>query len=186
MTSPPARRPRNPVARRQAIVDAAIRVIADGGLAGLTHRRVAEVADVPVGSTTYYFKDLDELREAALAEAARAAVDGLAQWSQELAETADLPTTLARLTAEYLADRDRYRALNELYTAAGHRPELRQLARQWSDGLIALLEPYTGRDRAEAIAVFIDGALLRALITDAPSPTTALSEGLARLIRDGR
>ena len=70
MTAPTGRRQRDPAGRRKTIIDAATRVIADAGLAGLTHRRVAEVAGVPVGSTTYYFRDLDELREAALADAA--------------------------------------------------------------------------------------------------------------------
>lgn len=182
MTPQQPRRPRDPAGRRQTIIDAATRVIAEAGLAGLTHRRVAEVAGVPVGSTTYYFKDLDELREAALADATHGSIDGLDQWAQALADTMDLPTTLAQLTAEYLADNDRYRAVNELYTAASHRPELRALARLWSEGLISVLEPHVGRDTAEAVAVFIDGALLRALITDQPLSTTALTDALAKLI----
>jgi DNA-binding transcriptional regulator YbjK len=84
LTAPSARRPRDPAGRRQTIIDAATRVIAEAGLAELTHRRVAEVAGVPVGSTTYYFKDLDELREAALADAARCSIEGLDQWADEL------------------------------------------------------------------------------------------------------
>lgn len=181
MTEPAPRRPRDPTGRRQAIIDAATRVIAEAGLAGLTHRRVAEVADVPVGSTTYYFKDLDELREAALADATRASIDGLDQWADELTQTADLPGTLAQLTAEYLADHDRYRACNELYTAASHRPELRPLARLWSDGLIDILARHVSRDAAHAMTVFIDGALLHALITDEPLSIRALADALAKL-----
>jgi TetR/AcrR family transcriptional regulator, regulator of biofilm formation and stress response len=170
------------VGRRQTIIDAATRVIAEAGLAGLTHRRVAEVADVPLGSTTYYFKDLDELGEAALADAAHTSIEGLDQWAEALTDTTDLPGTLARLTAECLADHHRYRAVNELYTAASHRPELRQLARLWSDGLIAVLEPHTTRSTAEAVAVFIDGALLHALITGEPLSTAALAEALTKLL----
>lgn len=182
MTTRPARRPRDPEGRRQTIIDAATRVIAEAGLAGLTHRRVAEVADVPVGSTTYYFKDLDELREAALSDAAHASLEGLDEWAQTLSATTDLPGTLARLTAECLEDHDRYRALNELYTAASHRPELRPLARSWSDGVIKILEPRTGRTTAQAVAVFIDGALLHALITGEPLSTAMLAEALAKLM----
>jgi DNA-binding transcriptional regulator YbjK len=171
------------VARRQTIIDAATRVIAEAGLTGLTHRRVAEVANVPVGSTTYYFKDLDELREAALGDAAHASIEGLDEWAQVLTDsTTDLPGALARLTAECLADHDRYRAVNELYTAASHRPELRPLARLWSDGLIKILEPHTGRRAAHALTVFIDGALLHALITGEPMSTEALTDGIARLL----
>lgn len=184
MTTPLRRRQRDPEGRRQTIVAAAIRVIADAGLAGLTHRRVAELADVPVGSTTYYFKDLDELREAALGDAARASVDCLDEWARALTDGTDLPHALTRLAAAYLADHDRNRAINELYAAASHRPELRQLARLWFDGLIAILEPRTGRTTAEAVAVFFDGALLHALITDEPPDTAVLTESLAKLLAD--
>lgn len=181
MTERTTRRPRDPTGRRRVIIDAAVRVIAESGLSGLTHRRVAEVADVPVGSTTYYFKDLDELREAALAEATRASIEGLEQWSEALTDTTDLPGTLARLTAEYLAADEQFRAMNELYTAASHRPELRPLARLWSDGLVDLLARRVERDAAHAMAVFIDGALLHALITDKPLSTEALTAALAKL-----
>jgi DNA-binding transcriptional regulator YbjK len=182
LTAATRRRPRDPAGRRQTIIDAATRVIAEAGLAGLTHRRVAEVAGVPVGSTTYYFKDLDELREAALADAARASIEGLDQWAEALSDTPDFPGTLARLAAEYLADHDRYRACNELYTAASHRPELRPLARLWFDGLISILEPHTGRTAAQAAAIFIDGALLHALITGDPLSTAALGEALGKIL----
>jgi TetR/AcrR family transcriptional regulator, regulator of biofilm formation and stress response len=181
LTAPPARRPRDPAGRRQTIIDAATRVIAEAGLAGLTHRRVADVANVPVGSTTYYFRDLDELREAALADAAHASIEGLEQWKRALAQADDLPATLATLTVECLADHQRCQSLNELYTAASHRPELRPLARLWVDGLIDVLEPHVGRDTARAIAVFVDGVLLHALINDEPLSTEALNEAMTKL-----
>jgi TetR/AcrR family transcriptional regulator, regulator of biofilm formation and stress response len=182
LTTQPQRRPRDPTGRRQTIIAAATRVIAEAGLAGLTHRRVAEVAGVPVGSTTYYFKDLDELREAALADAAHASIQALDGWAQALTDGTDLPGTLARLTTECLADHDRNRAVNELYAAASHRLELRPLAQLWPEGLIKILEPRAGRNTARAVAVFIDGALLHALITGEPLSTDVLAEALAKLL----
>lgn len=51
--------------RRSRIIDAALDVIAEKGVAGTTHRRVAAMADVPLGSMTYRFHSMDELlREA--------------------------------------------------------------------------------------------------------------------------
>ncbi|HWU08014.1 MAG TPA: TetR family transcriptional regulator, partial [Streptomyces sp.] len=52
--------------RRERIIDAALRVVADRGIGGLSHRTVAAEADVPLGSTTYHFASLDELLVAAL------------------------------------------------------------------------------------------------------------------------
>ncbi|KZS58771.1 DNA-binding transcriptional regulator [Mycobacterium kansasii] len=184
MTAESQRRPRDPAGRRQAIIEAAGRVIARHGLGDLTHRRVAAEADVPVGSTTYYFSDLAALREAALTHVATSAADWLEQWRSDLDESADLPATLARLTADYLTDLDRHRTLNELYVAASHQPELQSLARLWPEGLVTLLEPRIGRRAAEAVTVFLDGATLHSLITGQPLSLAALTDAIARLIAD--
>ncbi len=51
--------------RRRVILEAAVRVIGDGGPDAITHRRVAAMARVPLGSLTYYFESREELvREA--------------------------------------------------------------------------------------------------------------------------
>jgi len=61
--------------RRNEILEAAIRVVADGGPDAITFRRVADRANVPLGSLTYHFESREDLvREAFrlyLAEAAR-------------------------------------------------------------------------------------------------------------------
>jgi AcrR family transcriptional regulator len=51
--------------RRHEIAAAGLRVVEREGLDGVTHRRVAAEAGVPLASTTYYFTSLDELMEAA-------------------------------------------------------------------------------------------------------------------------
>ncbi|MFI9105077.1 TetR/AcrR family transcriptional regulator [Streptomyces fildesensis] len=61
--------------RRRRIIDAAIRVVGERGIAGLSHRSVAAEAGVPLGSTTYHFATLDDLLVAAL----RQANEGFAQ-----------------------------------------------------------------------------------------------------------
>ncbi|MDP3814773.1 TetR/AcrR family transcriptional regulator [Pseudomonas sp.] len=47
--------------RRQAILDAAMRVIVRDGVRAVRHRAVAAEAGVPLSATTYYFKDIDDL-----------------------------------------------------------------------------------------------------------------------------
>lgn len=46
---------------RQAIIDAALTIIARAGVRAITHRIVASEAQVSLGSTTYYFKNIDDL-----------------------------------------------------------------------------------------------------------------------------
>ncbi len=47
--------------RRQAILDAALRIIVREGVRAVRHRAVAAEAEVPLSATTYYFKDINDL-----------------------------------------------------------------------------------------------------------------------------
>lgn len=47
--------------RRRQILEAALRIAAREGIRGVKHRSVAKEAGVPLASTTYYFKDIEEL-----------------------------------------------------------------------------------------------------------------------------
>ena len=53
--------PRQRGDRRQLILDTTLRMIAAGGIDSVTHRRVAEAAEIPLGSTTYYFESREHL-----------------------------------------------------------------------------------------------------------------------------
>lgn len=172
--------PRDPH-RRQRILDAARALIPVHGIAGLTHRLIAAEAGVPVGSTTYYFADLADLTEAALADTAAATREALRGWSAALADSEDLPATLAALTADHLARSEQLLTVNELYLAAARLPELRPLARVWFDGLVDALAPHTGAVAARAIATYLDGALLHALTAERVPDTAALTAPIAAL-----
>ncbi len=52
--------PRNPD-RRRALTDAGLRVLAENGARGLTHRAVDTEAAVPIGTTSNYFRSRDAL-----------------------------------------------------------------------------------------------------------------------------
>ncbi|ARU87735.1 TetR family transcriptional regulator [Pseudomonas sp. M30-35] len=47
--------------RRQAILEAALRIIVREGVRAVRHRAVAAEAQVPLSATTYYFKDINDL-----------------------------------------------------------------------------------------------------------------------------
>lgn len=172
--------PRDPH-RRRRILDATRALIPRHGIAGITHRLVAAEAGVPVGSTTYYFADLAELTETALAETAAATRAALADCADRLAGGADLPATLSALTSGYLDHPEQMLTVNELYLAATRHPELRPLARVWFDGLVDILTPHTGATAARAIAMYLDGVLLHALSNDSTIDTAAMTAALTAL-----
>ena len=53
---PLARRKRDGEERRRELCDAAIQVLAEHGSRGLTHQRVDRTAEVPDGTTSYYYR----------------------------------------------------------------------------------------------------------------------------------
>ncbi|MEU9382893.1 TetR family transcriptional regulator, partial [Streptomyces sp. NPDC048279] len=89
--------------RRQRIIEAAIRVVGEKGLAGLSHRSVAAAADVPLGSTTYHFTTLDELMVAALRQANEGFAKVVAAYGGLDDPAADLVTALARILGDWLS-----------------------------------------------------------------------------------
>ncbi|MEU2250725.1 TetR family transcriptional regulator [Streptomyces sp. NPDC019224] len=168
--------------RRDRIIDAAIRVVGERGIAGLSHRSVAAEADVPLGSTTYHFASLDELLIAALRRTNENFAAVLRE-SPALADPdADLAAELARLLGEFFAGgRGRAELEYELYLAALRRPALRPVAAEWTDGVTALLQPRTGPATARALVALMDGICIQVLLTGGAYDEAYAREMLGRV-----
>lgn len=175
-------RKRDPEARRGLILDAAREVIAEVGTERATHRAIAKRAGVPLGSTTQYFPTRADLVAAALARTTDDWRHELANWQAALEESEAIPATLAALLREYLANGDLSRIETELYLAASRDPALLPLARQWLDGLAAVLAPWADPESAAAVAAFIDGATLQAVVTGTRPSAEFLEQAIARLL----
>ncbi|GAA3827167.1 TetR/AcrR family transcriptional regulator [Streptomyces phyllanthi] len=170
--------------RRQRIIDAAIRVVGAKGLAGLNHRSVAAEADVPLGSTTYHFKTLDELMVAALRQANEGFAEVVAARGALEDPRCDLAGELAALTGELLAgDRTGVELEYELYLAALRRPALRPVAADWVRDFTELIARRTDPATARAVVALIDGICLQVLLTGAPYDEEHAREMLGRVIR---
>ena len=77
--------------RRTEILDAALRVLAEHGMRGLTHRAVDAAAGIAPGSTSYYFRSRSALVEgcvARLVEVDQAAPEVVAVPSMDLVDAA--------------------------------------------------------------------------------------------------
>ena len=115
--------------RRQRIIDAAIRVVGQKGIGGLSHRSVAAEADVPLGSTTYHFKTLDELLVAAMRQANEGFDKAVTASGAFEDPRVDVAGELAGLLGQWLAgDRTELELEYELYLAALRKPALRPVA----------------------------------------------------------
>ncbi|KAF4409340.1 MULTISPECIES: TetR/AcrR family transcriptional regulator [Streptomyces] len=170
MAAAPGRGRRYDPDRRQRIVDAAIRVVEQGGIAALSHRSAAREADVPLGSTTYHFATLDDLLGAALRQVNGEWLAGVEAWERGLPPDAPLADEVTRYV-ESVVTRDRARVELEydLYLAALRREAVRPLAADCLDHTVRLLRRRTPDDAsARALAALIDGLVLQLLLTGRP------------------
>ncbi|MCP2166304.1 transcriptional regulator, TetR family [Goodfellowiella coeruleoviolacea] len=172
--------------RRQAIIEATLRVIERDGVAGVTHRSVAREAGVPTTATTYYFASLDELLTATLtwsADALATEITGLI--SRALATGDSGAGDAAELLAAAVGrNRGRSLAEYELYLLAARRPELRPAARRWINVLAETLGPHSDDPVAlRALLAAVDGLVLQGLIADEPPTAESIRPVLSYLIR---
>ncbi|AZQ33948.1 TetR family transcriptional regulator [Streptomyces cyaneochromogenes] len=169
--------------RRQRIIDAAIRVVGEKGIARLSHRTVAAAADVPLGSTTYHFKTLDDLLVAALRQANEGFAKVVASRGGLEDPETDLAGELAGLMGEWLAgDRTGVELECELYLAALRRPALRPVAAEWARDLADRLSRRTDAVTARALVALVDGICLQVLLTEAPYDEEYARDVLRRVI----
>lgn len=164
-------------ARREALLDAALRVLEREGPAAVTHRAVAAEAGVPVASATYYFATLDDLYVSALQRATR----------EQIALFASIGEHDARRFAEVVhtwafADRAAAVAQYELLFLAMRRDALRADAEAWYAALERAIDPerlHPARTRVTALAV--DGLLLRLLWLGEPSTVEGVEAALREI-----
>ncbi|MGP3981493.1 TetR/AcrR family transcriptional regulator [Streptomyces sp. KR80] len=184
MTPPPTRR--YDPDRRQRIIDAAIRVVAERGIEGLSHRSVAAEADVPLGSTTYHFATLDDLLVAALRKVCVEPPTAIEGWHRHLGKDAPLAERLADLLeAAMTGDRGRIRLEYELYLAALRREALQPVAAEWLDAAVGTLGRYTADEAtARVLIALIDGLMLQLLLSGRPFDRAEARRALARVIGD--
>ncbi|GAA0235249.1 TetR/AcrR family transcriptional regulator [Cryptosporangium japonicum] len=104
--------------RRARLLDAAVAVIAEHGLEGVTHRAVAAAAGVPLATTSYFFSSLDELVGAAVTRVA----DAILESADVLAEGAPVEHTIDLLVEVVTAPTVLVQF--EAYLGRSRRPEL--------------------------------------------------------------
>lgn len=174
---------------RQALIDAAISVVAERGLRGLTYRAVAEQAGVTHALVTHYFGSRDAFIREALESTVRSAERGLFDDSQSLHEfAAPLPEFVERESQLLLFQ-------YELIFESLRRPELVDaIHRMYQDVENSAAEqlsrhgiPDDNGALQRLIVAALDGLLLRQLVEGDKEKTeeslTLLREML-RLTRD--
>lgn len=169
--------------RKNRIVDAAIEVIAEHGVAGTTHRLIAAAADVPLGSLTYHFSSLDDLRAQAFRRHAErmsvtyaAHFDGVETCEQLVEAVTDL------IHGDAGADARDWAIAYELYLAALRDPALRAITETWMRASRAVLERFVDPTTARGVDALIEGLVMHKTLSTSPLPREQIHAIVARAV----
>jgi DNA-binding transcriptional regulator YbjK len=180
--------------KREQILDASVRVFGTGGAAAVTHRAVAKVAQVPLGSTTYYFTDRDDLLLQTMAHARAAEAIRLTSIVDALDETLTVDRAVVVLTEMFfdktVADPLYDLALFEMFMEATRNVTVREEARQWSrmigtlvDRVLPPSDPALPREVVvQIVACLVDGLMPEA-VSNGELTVADLSERLDLVVR---
>ncbi|MGQ4386705.1 TetR/AcrR family transcriptional regulator [Streptomyces sp. SAS_270] len=173
---------------REALLNAAVRVVAQGGLRKLTYRAVAQEAGTTHGLVVHHFGSRDALIEEALTHAIRTSLNTSAL-EPGTGKVADFSVGLSEMVT---ADPDIQAFQYELLLESRRRPELlphlRALYDEYFDATrreLARMLPGGGADRPLTRLIFaaLDGLVLHQLVFGDPGTTDAAIEELRGLLR---
>ncbi|MDJ1645293.1 TetR/AcrR family transcriptional regulator [Streptomyces pakalii] len=169
--------------RRERILAATLDHIVEEGAAGVSHRKIAARAGVPLGLMPYHFSGMDALlRDAFTGFAGR--IVGV---FEEHLGGARTPAHACEAVAELihrLAEGPRRELVltQELYTLAARHPEYRDLTRIWMRHSRHLLEKHFDADTACQLDALIEGLVLhQALDNDTPHSRDRTLQAVIRL-----
>jgi DNA-binding transcriptional regulator YbjK len=171
MSAPVNTKRRNP--RRREILEATLRLIGEGGVKGVTHRAVAQEANVALASTTYYFDSKSVLVEEALELMIARSIEDVRRFTTCPPQISrdELIDRIAGFADGQVNDPNAFvLAQYELMLESGRDKYLRPLARRWTiaymDGFERVVRSAGLPERAtEIITNFVEGAVLNQVTT---------------------
>ncbi len=179
-----------PVARerRDALLDAALEVVVESGMRGLTHRAVDRAADAPEGTTSGYYRTRRALQ---LALARRIAhrisgdVDAMgAELLSHEATEEEIRALVIDLFARWLAS-PLLLAKVELTLEATRDPELAEIVNSDRARVVGIVEGLLGacpagerRPRAATLMAALDGILIEAMLRPPAERQAFLAESV--------
>jgi DNA-binding transcriptional regulator YbjK len=121
-----------PTDRRTVLADAAIDVLAEAGMRGLTHRAVDRAAQLPAGTTSAYYRTRQALLTALvrrLVALDQAELQAVGEQTPVPRDAEELVARIAAFVEQRLAGDERRRSLARYACAieSVHQPELREI-----------------------------------------------------------
>ncbi|HCE0899874.1 TPA: DNA-binding transcriptional regulator RcdA [Escherichia coli] len=165
--------------RREKIIQATLEAVKLYGIHAVTHRKIATLAGVPLGSMTYYFSGIDEL----LLEAFSSFTEIMSrQYQAFFSDVSDAQGACQAITdmiySSQVATPDNMELMYQLYALASRKPLLKTVMQNWMQRSQQTLEQWFEPGTARALDAFIEGMTLH-FVTDR-KPLSR--EGILRMV----
>ena len=179
--------------RREQLMVAATRVVAEHGLRGLTHRAVDRQAGLSEGTCSAYYRTRQALQLGLAEHVAGTLTDDVVALADQLQDCGPDDERKTELTGQlilrWVKERDLLLARLELGLAAARDPGLATVMGDWRDrlvGVVASVVESAGQDdaaeRAEVLVAALDGVLLAALVRAPRGRRAFVTASLQRLM----
>jgi DNA-binding transcriptional regulator YbjK len=180
------------LARREALLEAAVAVVAERGVGGATHRAIAARAGLPLSTTSYFFGSLDELIVAALKDFATESIADLEETAAAFAASTLSPAEAVQLLVDALVAEPRSSTIAqfEIYLEAARRSELQAEVRKiltsferLAHSALVAVGARRPKEGARAFVALADGFALQRLASPRGKPDMiALREAFTDLL----
>ncbi|WP_405911912.1 TetR family transcriptional regulator C-terminal domain-containing protein [Streptomyces sp. NBC_00963] len=184
--------------RRTVLADAAIGVLADEGMRGLTHRAVERAAGLPPGTTSAYFRSRKALLTALvsrLVELDQAELQAAGEAAQMPRDAGELADAIAVFAAGRLGGEGRRRSLARYACAVEgvRHPELREIlvphenaARDAVRAFLAAQGVADAEGRTLTLLACVDGLIFDRLVGGGTVPREEIRGLVTAALREGR
>ena len=168
--------------RRDRIINACLDVIAETGVAGTSHRKVAEAADVPLGSMTYHFTGMHELLHEAFS---RFALTASKQFEERIATADDVETAKQAIADvifhDVLSDQRDLVRTHELYTLAARDRSYRDITNAWMARSRRTLEQHFDPATARILDALVEGLSIHRALDNEPHDKAIVIAAVERI-----
>lgn len=178
--------------KERSLLEATVRLLGRGGVAGVTHRAVAREAGVSLGVVTYRYQTMDILLAAALEHVCEVDLGDLTALAAELQKSAFELDAWSIAFAKAIAgsvrrEREREIATFELMLASARHPPLRRASKKTNEAYARLAELVLraagSRDPVRHARILV-AAILGMELKHLADPQSRFEEELTRALRD--
>lgn len=179
-------------ARRAALLDAAVEVIAEQGVAGATHRAIAARAGMSTSTTSYFFSSLDQLVAAALHVVGERIVQRVDAVTAQVTDAELGPReAIDRFVDAVMSEPEPDTVAQfEIYLECRRRPKLQPTAHRimasierGAEASLAALGIADAANRAPMVVALLDGLALHRHARPRPADRQLLTDALYSLHR---